>query len=180
MEQMETSRVSEREANDESARRGVVAGFEVFFETEHVRLFRALYLVTGSVEEAEELMQEAFLKTWERWDRVARMENPTGYLYRIAMNAFRSRYRVAVRAGKRVIHAGQPRDLYEEADERDAVARAMRTLSPRQRAALVLIELIGFRSEEAGALLGVRAASVRALAHQGRAALRKTMEANDD
>jgi len=42
--------------------------FEAFFEAEHERLFRALYLVTGNAQEAEELMQDALVAVWERWD----------------------------------------------------------------------------------------------------------------
>lgn len=152
------------------------ASFESFFLNEHVRLHRALYVITGNADEAEELMQEAFVRVWERWDRVAGMGDPIGYLYRTAMNEFRSRYRRAVRAGRHALRIGEPRDQYAEADERDLVARAMRGLAPRQRAALVLTELLEMTSEEAGQLLGVSAASVRALAYQGRAALRKGIE----
>jgi DNA-directed RNA polymerase specialized sigma24 family protein len=45
------------------------ASFEAFFEAEHEHLFRAMYLVTGNAQEAEELMQDAFVAVWERWDR---------------------------------------------------------------------------------------------------------------
>ncbi len=65
--------------------------FEDFFEIEHDRLLGALYLVTGNKHDAEELMQEAFVRVWERWDLVQAFANPTGYLYRTAMNAFRMR-----------------------------------------------------------------------------------------
>jgi hypothetical protein len=43
--------------------------FEELFLDVHDRLYRALYFVTGSSADAEELMQDAFLKLWERWDR---------------------------------------------------------------------------------------------------------------
>lgn len=54
--------------------------FEALFEAEHERLLRALFIVTGSAEEADELMQDAFVAVWERWDRVGSMNDPTGYL----------------------------------------------------------------------------------------------------
>jgi Sigma-70 region 2 len=60
--------------------------FETFFETEARTLFRRLCIVTGNSAEAEEVVQDAFLALWERWDRVGRLEDPTGYLYRTAMN----------------------------------------------------------------------------------------------
>jgi hypothetical protein len=44
-------------------------GFEAFFRDERSRLFGSMLLVTGDSHEAEELVQEAFFKVWERWDR---------------------------------------------------------------------------------------------------------------
>ena len=82
------------------------AGFDSFFLAEHVRLYRALYVITGTSHEAEELMQEAFVRVWERWDRVSGMENPAAYLYRTAMNEFRSRYRRAKAAARRALKVG--------------------------------------------------------------------------
>jgi DNA-directed RNA polymerase specialized sigma24 family protein len=49
--------------------RSSTARFETFFDTERARLFGTLCLVTGDAE-AEELMQEAFVRVWERWDPV--------------------------------------------------------------------------------------------------------------
>jgi RNA polymerase sigma-70 factor (ECF subfamily) len=154
-----------------------IAGeFEAFFEVENMRLFRAMYLVTGNVEEAEEATQEAFLKVWERWDRVAAMANPTGYLYRTAMNQFRSHYRRAARAAAHAVSGPRQRDLFAEADDRDVIAQALRTLAPRQRAALVLTELLGHSSEDAAEILRVKAGTVRALAYQAREVLRNKLE----
>jgi DNA-directed RNA polymerase specialized sigma24 family protein len=44
--------------------------FETSYQAEARTLFRRLWLVTGNRAEAKELMQDAFLKAWERWDRV--------------------------------------------------------------------------------------------------------------
>ena len=159
-------------------RTGHVA-FEDLFRDEHARLLRALYLVTGNRQEAEEIMQDAFLAVWERWDRVGAMEEPTGYLYRTAMNRHRSALRRAARAARRVVGAAEGGDAFAQADERDAVARALGALPRRQRAAVVLTELLGYGSEEAGEILGVKAVTVRALASQGRAAMRTRLETDD-
>ena len=80
--------------------------FETFYDAEARTLFRRLWLVTGNRSEAEEIMQDAFLKVWERWDRVRAMDDPVGYLYRTAMNMFRKRHRraalaIAGRSGSR-------------------------------------------------------------------------------
>src|SRR4051812_32446251 len=78
--------------------------FEAFFEEERADLFSALWLVTRNRQEAEEIMQDAFLKLWERWDRVRRLDDPTGYLYRTAMNGFRNRARRAAVALRKTLH----------------------------------------------------------------------------
>src|SRR5262245_3030748 len=154
--------------------------FEDFFDTESGTLFRRLWLVTGNRAEAEDIMQDAFLKLWERWDRVADIDDPTAYLYRTAMNIFRRRYRRGLLALKHLVALGPGLDEFARADERQTVRRVLSALTPRQRAALVLTEMLGFTSEEAAKTLGVKAATVRALAFQGRAAFRSAMEAIDE
>ncbi|HEX9122958.1 MAG TPA: sigma-70 family RNA polymerase sigma factor [Actinomycetota bacterium] len=150
--------------------------FEEFFEAERRRLFGAVYLMTGDVGEAEEILQDAFLAVWERWDRVREMEHADGYLFRTAMNGFRSRRRRLARMTRELLPSQTSEDPYERADLHDEVVRALRGLAPRQRAALVLTELLGFGSSEASELLGVRPTTIRNLAAQGRAALRRAME----
>jgi DNA-directed RNA polymerase specialized sigma24 family protein len=62
----------------------LITDFESFYLVNRVRLFRAHLVVTRDVHLAEELTQEAFVAVWERWDRVQRMDDPSGYLYRSA------------------------------------------------------------------------------------------------
>jgi len=155
------------------------SAFEDFFRGQTQNLYAHLCLITGNRAEAEELAQDAFLKVWERWDRVADMEEPVGYLYRTAMNLFRKRYRRVVVALRRTVSVELREDEFATAEDRSVVAGALVELAPRQRAALVLTELIGFSSEEAGRMLGVRAGTVRALASQGRAAIKQHLEADD-
>ena len=64
-------------------------------------------------------------------------------------------------------------------EERDVATKALARLTPRQRAALVLTEALGYSGEEAGRLLGIKASTVWALTHQAREALKGTMEATD-
>ena len=95
------------------------------------RLFRALYVLTGSRDEAEDLAQHAFCRVWERWDRVAALDDPAGYLFRTAFNAHHSATRRAVRAARRVVDvvahsaaapAPEPADLAADRDHVDPLA----------------------------------------------------------
>jgi len=69
--------------------------FEAFFDAEARTRFRRLCAITGNSAEAEEIMQDAFLALWGRWDCLDSIQDSTAYLYRTAMNAFRKRSRRA-------------------------------------------------------------------------------------
>jgi RNA polymerase sigma-70 factor (ECF subfamily) len=155
------------------------ARFDEFFEDEHERLFKALYFVTGNRQDAEELMQDAFLRLWERWDQIGAISDPTGYLFRVALNGFRMRRRRAATVLLKLAPLTEERDLFAEAEMRADVQRLLLGLTVRQRAALLLVDLLGYSSEQAARILRVRPSTVRALATKGRRALRATEGARD-
>ena len=105
------------------------ASFETFFREHGPSLFGSLCLITRNRAEAEELMQDAFLKVWERWDRVRTLDDPVGYLYVTAFNAARLRSRRAALALRKAVGLA-PRDEFAAADARLAVARAFDDLTP--------------------------------------------------
>ena len=125
--------------------------------------------------EAEDLTQEAFVRVLERWDRVSGMDDPRAYLFRTAMNTFRTRYGRALLAAKRTMRIVPFDDAITQIEERDAVVRALADVSPRQRAAIVLTDLLGFPSEQAAQMLGIRASTLRMHTSRARAALKETM-----
>ena len=155
------------------------ARFDEFFEEEHERLYKALYFVTGNRHDAEELMQDAFLKLWERWGEIHKIDDPTGYLFRVALNAFRMRRRRAALAIRKVLPVPETRDDFLDAEMRADVRLLLLGVTPRQRAALLLVDLLGYSSEQAARILRVRPSTARALATKGRQALRATEGARD-
>jgi RNA polymerase sigma-70 factor (ECF subfamily) len=144
------------------------ARFDEFVEYEHERLYKALYFVTGSREDAEDISQDAFLKLWERWEDIDRIPDPTGYLFRVALNGFRMRRRRAAMALRRVAPARTERDAFADAEMRTDVRRLLLGLTPRQRAALLLVDLLGYPSEQAARILRVRPSTVRNLVRSAR------------
>src|SRR4249919_1655866 len=103
--------------------------FEELFLDVHERLYRALYFITGSSADAEELMQDAFLKLWERWDRLDTIDDPVAYLFRVALNGFRSRVRRAQMAARRIVPAAGARDSFDDVHVREDVRRMLRGIS---------------------------------------------------
>src|SRR5688572_19338912 len=147
--------------------------FEEFYEATFRRLFTALCLVTGNRHEAEEVAQEAFVRVFERWDRVGMLEDPTGYLFRVSMNVFRSRFRRASLALRRELFlAPATTDDLAAVETHDAVVRLLQGLDPKQRGAVVLTAILDYSAEEAGRMLGLRASSVRSLTTRARARMK--------
>jgi RNA polymerase sigma-70 factor (ECF subfamily) len=166
MLQMERS-VEEAVADSEEARHE----FEDLFREQYLRLGQALYLLTEDPGEAEDLAQEAMARVYERWPRVRAMASPTGYLYRTALNLSRRRF-LRLRRERGAASHSPVEDPAERVDRRVTVLAALRSLSKEQREALVLTEWLELPAEEAGAVLGISADSVRARAYRAREALR--------
>jgi len=147
--------------------------FEEFYEATFRRLFTALCLIAGDRHEAEEIAQDAFVRVFERWERVGVLDDPTGYVFRVAMNLFRSRYRRAVLAMRRelLIAPAASADL-AAVETRDEVVRLLQRLDRRQRAAVVLTSILDYSAEEAGRMLGLRPSSVRSLTTRARARMK--------
>jgi RNA polymerase sigma factor (sigma-70 family) len=150
--------------------------FEAFFLRHHEPLFRALWLVTRNRHEAEEIMQDAFVRVLEHWTSVQSAGKPEAYLYRTAMNVFRSRLRRTAVALRKVVRHLPPDDQMAEVEARDAVVRALAPLPARQRAAVVLMDVLGLSSEQSGDALGIRPVTARVLAARGRATLREALD----
>jgi RNA polymerase sigma-70 factor (ECF subfamily) len=161
------------EPGEEAALAGDAPSFEEFYEANFRRVFTALCLVTGDRHESEEIAQEAFLRVFERWDRVGTLKNPTGYVFRVSMNLFRNRSRRASLALRRALSLAPPeKDDLAAVETHDAVLRLLQGLDRKQRAAVLLTAILEYSAEEAGRMLGIRASSVRSLTTRARARMK--------
>lgn len=132
-------------------------------------MVRLAYLMTGSNEAAEELVQEAFVKVHRNWDRA---HAPVAYLRTAVMNQCRSWHRR--RFLDRDRRAKLARREHEEL-EADEMWDALAGLRPRQRAALVLKFYEGLSEAEIAETLGVRPGTVKSLVHRGLEELRRVV-----
>ena len=148
--------------------------FDAFYGEHFDRIRAALFLVTGTRHEAEEIAQESFLRVFERWDHVCVLESPGGYIYQTAMNVFRKRHRRASLALRRAFAlAPSATDDLGQVESRDELLRLLRDLAPRQRAAVLLTSILDLSADEAGNVLGLRPSSVRALTSRARDVMKR-------
>jgi RNA polymerase sigma-70 factor (ECF subfamily) len=149
--------------------------FAQFYLENFERVARAAYLVVGREDEAFDLAQEAFVRTWARWDRVAAYDNPQAFTLRVTRNLSLSHVRALLRYTKlsflrsRLVKGETSGDVSQEV----IVRSLLRQISPRQRWAVVLCDFAGFTSGEAAEIVGVRPATLRVHLSRGREALRE-------
>lgn len=146
--------------------------FERFFEENEPAIRRAVAARFGA-ELGRDSAAEAFAIAWRTWDRVAVMDNPAGYVYRVAE-------RWALRQAKHASPADIEAEAVEDSYSDHELAAALETLSPRQREAVVLVEALGMTYREAAELVGCGRSSLQNHVERGLSRLRKNLEINDN
>lgn len=153
---MMTATVAERDEDD---------GFVALYRERYAPMVRLAYLMVGSRAIAEELVQDAFVSVHRSW---ARATNPPAYLRASVVNTCRSWGRR--RSLELLRKPGPPDPVTMVADEMWDV---LLTLSPRQRAAIVLRFYEDLPDDEIASLLGCKVATVRTVVFRGLEKLRK-------
>lgn len=141
-------------------------------------LLRFGHVLTGSPQEAEDLVQEALARCLRRWRR-ATAEDPVAYARRVMVNIHLTRWR---RWGSRVRLGDVPEPVADDAtlrrtDDWDALRRALERLPARQRTVVVLRYLEDLPDPYIAALLGCSPGTVRSQAARALAALRPLLTA---
>jgi RNA polymerase sigma-70 factor, ECF subfamily len=138
------------------------------------RLFRAAWSLTGSREEAEDLVQETFARVLRK-PRLLRSEDDLGYLLRVLRNTYFSQRRTASRR-PRTTPLPEDADALEDRSapgpearlEAGALYAAISGLPDDFRDALVAIDVLGLSYREAASALGVREATITTRLHRAR------------
>lgn len=149
------------------------------FVREHTSaLLRTAYLLTGTAQGAEELVQDTLTRLYPKWDRVAAADVPLAYVRRSMANGFINQRRRAVRREYAVEFLPERVDEHDAVDQladRDQIWSGLRLLPERQRTALVLRFFEDLTDDESAAALGCRVGTVRSLVSRGLAALREQL-----
>lgn len=146
-----------------------------FYRREFPQVVGTLSLYVGSQGVAEELAQEAFVRVCERWESVAAMDSPGGWLHRVAINLANSRFRrrsAERRALRRANLDTQFRAEEGASPDALAVRQALGRLPASERAALVLRFFAGYSVADTAAVLGSAEGSVKTWTHRGLGRLR--------
>jgi RNA polymerase sigma-70 factor (ECF subfamily) len=141
------------------------------YDASYRRLVAQLHAVTGNRQEAEDVVQEAFMRAIGRWEQVRTYDSPEAWLRTVALNLARSRWRRAVRGAAALVKHGVPESEPELSPDHVALMAAMKTLPEAQREALVLHHFVGMSVDEVAASVGAPSGTIKARLSRGRAAL---------
>ena len=155
----------------------VSVGFEDLYRQEYPGLIAVATALTGTVEDAEDVVQGTMLKAFAQWGKVRRLDRPGGWCHRVLVNACHSlfrRRRTATRwlARQRRVEATSP------GPSADALAfwAAVRQLPERPRQVVALYYAGDCPVEDVARILAVPEGTVRSDLTRARAALRIALE----
>lgn len=147
------------------------AGFAEFYHASYRRLAAQVYAYVGSAAEAEDAVQEAYLRAWRRWSVVSRYDDPVAWVRRVAWNLATSHLRRLATAA-RVLRRQRPADpVAALSPNHVALVAALRTLPPRQRQAIVMHYIADMSVADIAAELGTPRNTVLSWLSRGRARL---------
>jgi RNA polymerase sigma-70 factor (sigma-E family) len=144
------------------------ADFEEFVVARRDALLRTAYLLTGNHHDAEDLVQSALIKVVPKWSRIK--DRPEPYVRQVLARESVNRWRA--RRWREVTTDVVPETMQHDNTERIALLEALRRLSPRQRAVLVLRYFDDLTEVDTAASLGISVGTVKSHVRDALASLR--------
>lgn len=159
-----------------AARAGDRTALEAFLERIQRRVYLLAFRLLGDATLAEDVAQEVLLKICRRLGQYRERSNLWGWIYRIVVNQVHDFRRSAGVQRQAETDYGEPSSFDPERQEQlRRVMEAMKALSEKERAALVLIDIEGLSSREAAKVLGCLAITARTRAAQARKKVRRVL-----
>jgi RNA polymerase sigma-70 factor, ECF subfamily len=170
--------------------RGNTAAFGLLVRRYQDRLFNTVYRLIGNAEDAQDVVQDAFLSAYQSLDGFKGDSLFFTWLYRIAVNtaiSFKRKHRVTVslesgRNGEFPIEPHDPSALsgpghaLEQVEQERRIQAALHRLSPEHRAVLILKDMEGQKYETMAEILQVPIGTIRSRLHRARLELRGLLE----
>lgn len=142
--------------------------FAEFYRASYPGLVAELYAYTADLGESQEIVQEAFIRAWTHWRKVASYEQPRAWVARVAYRLAVSRWRKARTSVHSWARHGPPPSVAEPSATSVALAEALRQIPDAQRRAVILHHLSGYSVAEIAAFEGVADGTVKARLSRGR------------
>jgi RNA polymerase sigma-70 factor (ECF subfamily) len=166
----------------ERAREGDEVAFSELVDLDGDRCYAIAYRILRDVERAQDAVQQAFLLAWRELPRLRDVERFEVWLHRLVVNACYEEFRRYRRwsTNVRALPADGPSgaDTTVSVDDRDALERAFRRLSPEHRAVVVLHHHAGYPLASIAEVAGIPLGTVKSRLHYATRILRDALAAD--
>jgi RNA polymerase sigma-70 factor (ECF subfamily) len=152
--------------------------FTSFYATTFQRLVGQLYAMTGDQAEAQDAVQEAFVRAWARHGKIDPDQAPEAWVRVTAWRIAASRWRRARHGARLMLLTAGPESTEGPNPGRVAFVDALRRVPAEQRRALVLYHLCDLTIDQIAAETGARTGTVKARLARGRQMLRLHLSVN--
>jgi RNA polymerase sigma-70 factor (ECF subfamily) len=161
-----------------SYRPGVTADFDRLYQATYQQVFGTLMVILRNPAAAEDATQEAYLRAFRAWNNWKKQAPAEAWIHRIALNvAFSHRRRERLHEVREVIlRVGRPAEVDPTESEQSDLIRELRSLPPKQSAALIYRYLHGFTNREIASVMGIPERTVASRLAAGKARLRNRIE----
>jgi RNA polymerase sigma-70 factor (ECF subfamily) len=149
------------------------------------RLHRYCARMVGSVFDGEDVLQDTLIKAVEKLPSAGPIDNPGGWLFRIAHNTAldflrRRDRRQALQSGEEVDMIADPADVVASRQMAGASLRTFMRLPVAQRSCVILMDVLGYSLSEVCEVMGLSLPAVKAALHRGRGRLSELAAEPDD
>jgi RNA polymerase sigma-70 factor (sigma-E family) len=155
------------------------AGFDDFYRTSRRRMLGYVYVLTGDIVEAQDVVQEAFVRAWQRWSTVGGYADPESWVRVVAGRIAISRWRGSRSRARAYARHGAPAAVDGPTPDTVALVAALRLLPAAQRTTLALHYVLGLSIADIAGETNTAVGTVKARLARGRAALALLL-ADDD
>ena len=145
--------------------------FDDFYRGTSRRLLRYAYALTGEMAEAQDLVQEAYTRAWQRWGRLSGYDSVDAWLRLVVARLATDRWRRLVHMRAALTRSGPPKHAGPPGDDTVVLVAALRRLPKQQRRALALHYLYDMSIDEIALETGAASGTVKSWLSRGRAAL---------
>ncbi|MGN9807958.1 SigE family RNA polymerase sigma factor [Micromonospora sp. BQ11] len=156
-----------------------VDGFDEFYRGSRQRLLGFVYVLTGDLAEAQDAVQEAYIRAWQRWSTVGGYDDPEAWVRVVAGRIAVSRWRSLRSRAKAYLRHGEPPSVPGPGTDTVEVVAALRRLPEEQRTALALYYLLGMPVAEVARETEAPVGTVKARLSRGRTALAGLLAVSD-
>ena len=156
---------------------GAEDDFDELYRATRDRLVVQIAAISADSSEAKDFVQEAFIRAWTRWNKVAGYDDPEAWVRRVAYRLAIGRWR---RSKKLVLRADVHLQAVQIPGEQAGVIEALRRLPNSERRAIVLHHVWGLSVDETAAELSAPVGTVKSWLARGRARLASELEDTEE